>query len=110
MAGSRVPETICAHVDKSVKQQALTLARAVVALQDKIEANLDDYARMPLAQTITKGDGKKVTRNNPAAEEFRATVRSYSAALRDLHEILANNSKASEISPLDEMRKAFKIS
>lgn len=110
MAGTRVPEKICAKVDPSVKQQAITLARAVVAMQAMIEKQIPVYQDLPLSQTVTTGAGKKVQRTNPAAVEFRALVKDYSATLRDLTQIVDTKSVSSpELSVLDGLQKRFKV-
>jgi hypothetical protein len=49
-------------------------------------------------------------RQNPATQEFRATVRDYAQALSSLKEILDTNSKTeATISPVDDLRKRFKV-
>ena len=106
---SRSAKKICANVDKSVKDQAVTLANAVLAMQEKIDKQIPVYASMSLAQTVEKGDGKKILRQNPAVAEFRATVRDYASALKDLNEILDENKKPAEANRLYALRERFKV-
>ena len=74
-------EKICSGVSPKLHSQAVTLANAVMALQEKIEQQMPVYQKLPLAQTMTTTQGEKVLKNNPAMQEFRATVRDYSLAL-----------------------------
>ena len=68
----------------------MTLAKAIVALQEKIEQQIPIYEQMPMAQTVKVGTGEKILRQNPAAQEFRATVREYSQALQSFKALTGN--------------------
>lgn len=92
MAKAKVKK-LCANVSEEKKAQALTLAKAIVAIQEKIEQQIPIYEKMPLAQTVTVGTGEKMLRQNPAAQEFRATVREYSQALKDFYELTGKTGK-----------------
>lgn len=102
-------EQICAHVSKDLKPQAVTLANAVLAMQSKIDQQIPIYEQMPLAQQVTVGTGEKMLRQNPAVQEFRATVRDYAAALNNLQNILAENSAPVEVKSLESIRERFKV-
>jgi hypothetical protein len=88
----------------------MTLANAVLAMQAKIDQQIPIYEQMPLAQQVTVGTGEKMLRQNPAVQEFRATVRDYAQALNNLQDILESCSAPAEVSSLDALRKTFKIS
>ena len=46
----KTAEEICANVNGEIKDQAKTLAEAVLAMQEKIEQQIPVYKHMPLAQ------------------------------------------------------------
>ena len=103
-------EQMCERVDRKIKEQAITLANAVLTMQKKIEQQIPIYEKMPLAQQVTVGTGESMLRANPATQEFRATVRDYAQALNNLQNILDNREiPNNDIPSLDEMRKRFKI-
>ena len=102
-------EKICANVSKDIRPQAVTLANAVIAMQAKIDQQIPIYEQMPLAQQVTVGTGEKMLRQNPAVQEFRATVRDYSQALSNLRAIIDNNKAPAEVSSLDDLRAKFKV-
>ena len=103
-------EQICEHVSADIKQQAVTLANAVLAMQEKIDQQIPVYRQMPLAQTVKVGTGEKMLRQNPAVQEFRATVRDYAAALKNLQDILEEHETTVEASNLESIRQMFKVS
>ena len=103
-------EKLCERVDEDLKPQVVTLARAVAALQDKIEQQTDLYRRVPLSQLVTTMHGEQVYKANPIVQEYRATVRDYAASLKNLQDMLENHSAPAEVSSLDALRKTFKIS
>jgi len=102
-------EKICANVSADIKPQAMTLANAVLAMQNKIDQQIPVYEKMPLAQQVTVGTGEKMLRANPAVQEFRATVRDYSQALSNLRAVIDNNSTPAETSSLESIRSKFKV-
>lgn len=102
-------EKICANVSKDIRTQAVTLANAVLAMQAKIDQQIPIYEQMPLAQQVTVGTGEKMLRQNPAVQEFRATVRDYAQALNNLQAILDNTPDQVEESSVEDIRKKFKI-
>lgn len=103
------PEAICSKVNKDIRAQAETLAKAVFAMQEKIEQQIPIYQQMPLAQQVTVGTGETMLRQNPAVQEFRATVRDYSASLNNLRDILDENATPDETKSLDSIRSKFKV-
>lgn len=103
-----IAEEICKNVNKDIRPQAITLAEAVITMQKKIEQQIPVYEKMPLAQQVTVGTGETILRQNPATVEFRATVRDYAAALKNLHEIVENNSDRGTTS-LDEFRARLRV-
>ena len=103
-------EKLCERVDEDLKPQIITLARAVAALQEKIEQQMDLYKSAPISQLVTTMQGEVVNKANPITQEFRATVRDYAASLKNLQDMLENCNAPAEISPLDSLRGKFKIS
>lgn len=101
-------EKICANVSADIRPQAVTLANAVLAMQNKIEQQIPLYEEMPLAQQVTVGTGETMLRQNPAVQEFRATVRDYSQLLSNLYDILENHKKPTTVTSLSDMRNKLK--
>lgn len=102
-------EKICEGVAPGIKAQAVTLANAVLVMQEKIETQIPIYKQMPLAQQVTVGTGETMLRANPATQEFRATVRDYANALNNLENILDSKKTAPETSPIDDLRQRYGI-
>lgn len=102
-------EQICKNAAPDIKAQAVTLAEAVLTMQEKIEQQIPVYKKMPLAQQVTVGTGETMLRANPMTQEFRATVRDYAQALNSLGEILDNNKGAASSSAVDDLRARFKV-
>lgn len=102
-------EKLCENLREDIKPQAVTLANAVFAMQAKIEQQIPKYGKMPLAQRVKVGTGEKMLRQNPAIQEFRATVRDYAASLNCLQSILEENKAPTQVSDMDAIRKQFKI-
>ena len=101
-------EKICGNVSKDIKPQAVTLANAVLAMQAKIDQQIPVYEQMPLAQQVTVGTGERMLRQNPAVQEFRATVRDYAQALKSLHEIIENNKTHENVTSLETFRNRIR--
>ncbi len=102
-------EKICENVRPDLRSQVETLANAVLAMQAKINQQIPVYEQMPLAQTVKVGTGEVMLRQNPATQEFRATVRDYAAALKDLQAMIEENRAPAEVSSLEELRARFKV-
>lgn len=102
-------EKMCENVSGDIKAQAITLTNAVLAMQDKIEQQIPIYKQMPLAQQVKVGTGERMLRQNPATQEFRATVRDYAAALNNLKDILEAQKAAPTISEVEDLRARFKV-
>ena len=102
-------ELLCEGVNPEIRAQAVTLAQAVVTMQEKIEQQIPVYKNEPLAQTVTVGTGETIQRANPTVQEFRATVRDYAAALNNLKEILNENKAAPTTSAVEDLRSRFKV-
>ena len=103
-------ELMCESVSPNLKSQAVTLANAVLTMQEKIEQQIPIYKQMPLAQQVTVGTGERMLRQNPATQEFRATLRDYASALNCLEDILDGNKAKPESSTVDDLRKRFGLS
>ena len=104
----RKAERICAGVDKKIKPQVVTLANAVLAMQKKIDQQIPIYEQLPLAQTLTTTQGEKALKQNPATQEFRATVRDYAAALNNLQDIIDSNKVHENVASLDAFRNKLR--
>lgn len=102
-------EQLCAGVNPQLKAQAVTLANAVLTMQEKIEQQIPIYKDEPLAQQVTLGSGEQTLRANPMVQEFRATVRDYATALDNLEEILESKAGASGPSPVEALRNRFRV-
>lgn len=102
-------DEMCQNVAPDIKAQAVTLANAVLTMQEKIEQQIPVYKQMPLAQQVTVGTGESMLRANPMTQEFRATVRDYAQALNSLNEILDNNKTTTEPSAVDDLRSRFGV-
>lgn len=102
-------EKICENVRSDLRSQVETLTNAVLAMQAKINQQIPVYEQMPLAQTVKVGTGEVMLRQNPATQEFRATVRDYAAALKDLQTMIEGNQAPAEVLSLDELRARFKV-
>lgn len=104
-------EQICANVSADIKPQVETLANAVLAMQAKIDQQIPVYEKMPLAQQVTVGTGERMLRQNPAVQEFRATVRDYAQALNSLNGILKDksNDTETEVDSIADLKKRFKV-
>lgn len=102
-------DEICRNVPEDIRAQAVTLANAVLTIQEKIEQQIPIYKQMPLAQQVKVGTGETMLRANPATQEFRATVRDYASALNALNGILEGQQAPTESTALEDLRKAFKV-
>ena len=81
-------DALCKDVPPEIRPEIETLAKAVKALQDKVEEQLPVYNDLPLAQLLTTTQGEKALKANPAAQEFRSTVREYAQALNNLQDLI----------------------
>ena len=102
-------EKICANVQQDIRPQVETLARAVLALQNKLEDTMPEYESMELSQTLTTTQGEPAIKANPAMQEFRATVRDYAAALKNLQDIVENNQSSEKKTNLANFRNKLKV-
>ena len=102
-------EALCKNVSKDIRPQVVTLANAVLAMQQKIDKELEDYKDMPLVQILTTTQGEPALRANPALQEFRATVRDYAEALKNLRAILDEKTEPAEVTSLDSIRARLRV-
>lgn len=101
-------EELCKSVDPSIREQAVTLATAIYAMQAKIDKTIPEVADMDLAQVVVTGAGETMLRQNPEIQEFRALVKDYANSLKSLDDILSKNRTPATISALDTMRDKVK--
>ena len=99
---------ICANVRQDIRPQVETLARAVLALQKKIEDTMPEYESMELSQILRTVQGEQAIKANPAMQEFRATVRDYATALNNLQNIVEANRIPENVASLDLFRDKLK--
>lgn len=102
-------EKLCQGVKPDLKEQAITLANAVLTMQEKIEQQIPTYKSTDLYQEVTVGTGETILRSNPIMQEFRATVKDYAAALNNLQNIVSENKSPTQVSDVAELRKKFKV-
>ena len=102
--------SMCKKANKDIRAQAVTLAKAILAMQEKIETQIPVYEKLPLAQALTTTQGEKALKNNPAMQEFRAPVRDYASALNDLNQLIEDHpaEQAANVSALDSLRDRFR--
>ena len=81
----------------------------LLAMQEKIEKEIPKYKTMPLTQELTTTQGEKAIKQNPAVQEFRATVKDYASALDNLQDIISENKAPTAVSDMAELRKKFMI-
>lgn len=101
-------EVLCKGVNPTLKPQVETLAEAVIALQDKIEAELPRYKDEPLSQEVMSQSGDLVIRQNPYVTEFRSMVKDYTNSLTQLQTIIGEAKEPATISALETMREKIK--
>jgi hypothetical protein len=102
-------ELLCAKVSPELRPQAISLANAVLTMQEKIEQQIPIYKDEPLAQMVTLGSGETTLRPNPIVQEFRATVRDYATALENLEKILDTKAGTKGTSSVEDLRSRFKV-
>lgn len=102
-------EQLCQNVNPDLKAQAISLANAVLTMQEKIEQQIPIYKDEPLAQMVTLGSGETTLRPNPIVQEFRATVRDYATALENLEKILDTKTGTKGTSSVEDLRSRFKV-
>ena len=102
-------ELLCSKVSPELRPQAISLANAVLTMQEKIEQQIPIYKDEPLAQMVTLGSGETTLRPNPIVQEFRATVRDYATALENLEKILDTKAGTKETSSVEDLRSRFKV-
>ena len=90
---------LCQNVPDELRPEVKTLAKAVEALQNKLEEQIDVYNDMPLAQMLTTTQGEKALKANPAVQEFRATVREYAQALNSLQDFVGKFNTGTAAAP-----------
>ena len=102
-------EKMCKGISPALRPQAITLAESILTLQRKIEKQTPIYETEPLVQEVTVGTGEKILRSNPFVQEFRATVREYTATLKAFKELVDAKGKSAESSPLDNLKSRYNI-
>jgi len=100
---------LCANVNPAIKPQAETLARALLAMQAKIEQQIPKYKEAQLAQQVKVGTGETILRQNPLTQEFRATVKDYAQTLKTLQEIVGGNAEPEPARNLDLIKSKIRI-
>lgn len=108
---AKTAESLCKNVSGAIRDQALTLAGAIIAMQKKIEKEIPTFEKMPMATMVTSTQGEKVLKSNPASQEFRAIVRDYASALKNFDDLLENHrvESADKVSTLEDIRSRIKV-
>lgn len=100
---------ILEEVNSPFKDKLETLCDVIDTLERKLLENEEKYKTEPLSIEIQKQDGQMTYRTNPFLEEYRATVRDYGQALKNLKELCKNNLSEIEVDNLNDLRTKFKI-
>lgn len=87
-------EEMCANIREELRPEALTLANAVLTLQNKLESQRPVYEDALLAQSVTVGTGETILRSNPVIVEYRQTLDAYTRALKAFNTMFADSDKA----------------
>ena len=102
-------DKICSNVREDIRPQVKTLAKAVVALQTKIEDELPAYETAELTQELITRQGDIAIKINPEVQEFRAIVRDYATAIKSLQDIIEQNQSQENVSSLKDLRNKLKV-
>ena len=97
-----------ARQKKQYSEAPEVLKKSILTLRKKILDNESDYLAAPLTIEVKMADGRWVERVNPLAQEYRAMIRDFSAALKAYKDIVGNQDEP-EISSLDGIRSRFKV-
>ena len=92
---------------KKFKEAPETLKKSILTMQRKIQDS-EEEIREALTIEAEMGDGRYVTRANPALQEYRALVRDFASALRAYKEITGEKETA-EVNRLESLRSRFKV-
>ena len=108
---AKTAKALCKNVNADIKEQALTLAKAITSMQKKIEKEIPTFEKEPIAQQVISTQGEKIVKSNPYTQEFRAIVRDYASALKNFDDLLENHKEAEtdDITSLDEFRNKIKV-
>lgn len=111
MAKAKPENALCKNVNKDIKPQALTLAKAIISMQNKIEKEIPTFEKLPIIQQVISAQGERVLKSNPYTQEFRAIVRDYASALKNFDDITKEHieKKSDNISSLQDFRSKFKV-
>jgi len=93
---------------KKFKEAPETLKKSILTMQRKIQDSEEEIREAPLTIEAEMGDGRYVTRANPALQEYRALVRDFASALRAYKEITGEKETA-EVNRLESLRSRFKV-
>ena len=97
-----------AREKKRFREAPETLKKSILVMQQKIQDSTEEIQNAPLTIEAEMGDGRYVTRANPALQEYRALVRDFSSALKAYKEITGEKETA-EINRLEDLRSRFKV-
>ena len=88
--------------------QEKTISAIERTMREWIEQQIPVYEKMPAAQTMTTTQGERVLKNNPAVQEIRAAFKDYCYVCRVQRE-LSDAETPPDITPIEELRKRFKV-
>ena len=86
-----------------------TLDKAIEAMRNKIEEQIEVFKSAPLSQSVATVSGESMQRQNPDVSEFRALVKDYGQAIRTYNELSKDDRKDEGINNLDAIRSKFKV-
>lgn len=92
---------------KQMKKTPETLAKAILAMQDKLLANTEAFNAAPLTVKVMTTAGFVVDRPNPVITEYRALEKDYAIALKAYKEITGKQEEETA-NPLDGIRAMLK--
>lgn len=100
---------ICQNADSVLRPQIETVAKSVLAMQTQLEENYNEYITQPLSIEVVKGDGEIISRANPYVQEYRALLKDYTSAIKQLQELTNGVKVEQEMNALVNMKEKFKI-
>lgn len=93
---------------KQLKKTPDTLAKAILAMQDKLLKATPDFEAAPLTVRVMATSGAMVDKPNPVVTEYRALQHDYAVALKAYKEITGKQEEQTS-NPLDGIRAMLKV-
>lgn len=93
---------------KQLKKTPETLAKVILAMQDKLIEYTPDFEKAPLTVRVMTTTGALVDKPNPVVTEYRALQHDYAVALKAYKEITGKQEEQTA-NPLDGIRAMLKV-